>query len=55
MTEDGDEFEWTDDEIRERAYSRWEARGKPEGDPDRDWHEAKVELDELRTLDRRRP
>lgn len=32
------------DAVRELAYTLWEERGRPEGDPDRDWHEAERQL-----------
>jgi len=31
-------------ELRERAYRLWEARGRPQGSADEDWHAAEVEL-----------
>jgi hypothetical protein len=31
-------------ELRERAYRLWEARGRPHGSADEDWHAAEVEL-----------
>jgi len=44
------ESDFTDDEIRERAYYRWLARGEGHGDDQRDWFDAQIELRELRTL-----
>lgn len=32
------------DEIKDRAYAMWEAAGKPEGDDQRFWYEAELEL-----------
>jgi Protein of unknown function (DUF2934) len=34
----------TDDEIAQRAYELWQARGCPEGDGSEDWHAAKAQL-----------
>lgn len=31
------------DEIRRNAYFKWEAAGRPEGDPLRFWHDAECE------------
>ena len=40
-------------EIRARAYTLWEQRGRPDGNPDADWFEAeqqlKLELDTVST------
>ena len=33
-----------DDGIRARAYSIWEAEGRPEGDHDSHWHRAREEM-----------
>lgn len=33
-----------EDAVRELAYRLWEERGRPEGDSDRDWHEAESQL-----------
>jgi len=33
----------TDAMVRDRAYHRWQAAGRPEGTADRDWHEAREE------------
>ncbi|MFO0745535.1 MAG: DUF3857 domain-containing protein [Myxococcota bacterium] len=30
--------------VETRAYHRWVARGRPDGDADRDWHEAEAEV-----------
>jgi hypothetical protein len=30
--------------VRDRAYSRWQARGCPEGSPEQDWLDAEREL-----------
>ena len=32
------------EEIRRRAYEKWEAEGRPEGEHDRHWTEAEKEL-----------
>jgi hypothetical protein len=34
----------SDDEIAERAYAIWQARGCPPGDGSEDWQAAKAEL-----------
>ena len=31
-------------DIRERAYRLWEARGRPTGSAEEDWHEAEQQL-----------
>lgn len=31
-------------EIRQRAYSLWDARGRPEGSADKDWFDAENQL-----------
>ena len=35
----------TEDDVRTRAYHRWLAAGRPEGDPDVHWHAARAELE----------
>lgn len=36
----------TDEEtIRERAYTLWEQKGRPEGSPEDFWHQARQELE----------
>lgn len=32
------------EEVRELAYSHWEARGCPEGSPEEDWFQAEQDL-----------
>jgi DUF2934 family protein len=44
---------FTYEEVARCAYHRWEARGKPDGDDQRDWFEALIELSELRNMNRR--
>lgn len=34
-----------DDKIRVRAYELWEAAGRPDGDHEGHWHQARAELD----------
>ena len=34
----------SDEAVRQRAYQKWEAAGKPKGQDDRFWHEAEKEL-----------
>jgi hypothetical protein len=34
----------THDDIAQRAYALWEARGRPEGSPQVDWFRAEQEL-----------
>jgi Protein of unknown function (DUF2934) len=34
----------TDDQIAQRAYALWEARGRPMNSQDEDWYRAKEEL-----------
>ncbi|MBB3444005.1 MULTISPECIES: DUF2934 domain-containing protein [unclassified Rhizobium] len=33
-----------DEHIKRRAYEKWEAEGRPEGEHERHWHEAEKEL-----------
>lgn len=35
----------TDAQIREHAHNLWEKAGKPEGNSDEFWHQAKSELE----------
>jgi hypothetical protein len=37
----------SDEEIRFRAYLKWEAAGKPKGEDARFWQEAKQELESV--------
>jgi len=30
-----------DEHIKRRAYEKWEAEGRPEGEHERHWHEAR--------------
>lgn len=34
-----------ENEIRQKAYEKWEAEGRPEGQHERHWIEAKAELE----------
>lgn len=35
----------TEAQVRDRAYHRWLAAGRPEGTADQDWHAARAELE----------
>jgi hypothetical protein len=39
------EQEDRDNRIRKRAYALWEQDGRPEGDPERHWHQAITQID----------
>jgi len=43
-SEDRQRLDPSDDEIRARAYHRYEERGREEGRADEDWFEAEKEL-----------
>jgi hypothetical protein len=34
----------SENDVRQRAYSLWEGRGRPIGTPEEDWHRAKEQL-----------
>ena len=42
--EQGDEFPLCDEQVRNLAYCRWESRGRPLWDSDRDWFAAEAQL-----------
>lgn len=44
-----DEYELLQQRIREKAHQLWEEAGSPEGDDQRFWFQAKVEIDHEET------
>ena len=42
--EQGDEFPLCCEQVRNLAYCRWESRGRPLWDSDRDWFSAEAQL-----------
>ncbi|TCH99377.1 DUF2934 domain-containing protein [Roseococcus sp. SYP-B2431] len=41
-----DEYELLQQRIRERAYELWEEAGSPEGEEQRFWHAARIDIDQ---------
>ena len=42
------EADWTDEELASRAYQNWDARGRPHGSAEEDWHKAEWDLRQRR-------